>query len=180
MQCGINPDDPEGPCLRCLRLLPYSTGDMCIRWKVARLSLIRDQSAPWPDWTTRYNHMEASDITTWASHEIKILQLSHGMEGASYTLHVKRFAPDSSDRLYETWFDPAINAFQWHPIEPYAVCDMHQLHQEMRRYIKQNWARFINGVLGHSDFPLFQTFWMAAIRSRDERVVSSGILSPSS
>ena len=172
-KCGINLLDPEGPCLRCLRLAKSSPGHMCVRWKLAKLSLCRDQATPWPDWTTRYNSMEAQNMTDWASDEVKNLQLSHKIKNASYTLKVRKFVPMPDDMLFETWFDESVGEFKRHDIEPYAVVDMEDLHREMQRYVNNNIAQFIVGVVGLSDEMLWKTYEMAFKRCWDNRVVCS-------
>jgi hypothetical protein len=172
-KCGINPLDPEGPCVRCLTLAKPSPGHMCVRWKVAKLSLCRDDAAPWPSWTTRYKSMEPQNITDWASDEVKILRLSHKIKDASYTLRVRKFAPMPGDMLFETWFDESVGEFKRHDIEPYAVINMEDLHREMQRYVNDNIAKFIVGVVGESDEMLWKTYKMAFERCWDHRVVCS-------
>ena len=144
---------------------------MCVRWKVANLSLCRDQATPWPDWTTRYDSMKAQNLTGWASDEVKILQLSHKIKDASYTLSVRKFIPIPDDMLFETWFDKSVGEFKRHYIEPYAVVDMEDLHREMRRYVNNNIAQFVVGVVGLSDEMLWKTYETAFKRCWDNRVV---------
>ena len=146
---------------------------MCVNWKVAKLSLCRDEAMPWPDWTTRYNTMEIQNITSWASSEEKVLQLSHKMRGASYTLRVRKFVPMPGDMLFETWFDESLGVFKKHHIEPYAVVNMEELQQEMQIYINNHIASFIVGILGSEDEMLWRTYEVAFKRCFDVHVVRS-------
>jgi hypothetical protein len=117
--------------------------------------------------------MEAQNITGWASDEVKILRLSHKIKGASYTLSVRKFVPMPDDMLFETWFDESVGEFKRHDIEPYAVVDMEDLHREMQRYVNNNIAQFIVGVVGPSDDMLRKTYEIAFKRCWDNRVVCS-------
>jgi len=117
--------------------------------------------------------MEAQNITSWASDEVKILQLSHKIKNASYTLSVREFIPMPDDMLFETWFDESVGEFKRHDIEPYAVADMEDLYLEMQKYVDDNILQFIVGVVGLSDEMLRKTYKMAFNRYRDNRVVCS-------
>lgn len=137
----------------------------CIRWQIQKLSLIRDQQTPWPDWTTRYNTMESRNILDWYDATDRFVHVSHGIPGLTYTLRLRRFVPQLHDMLYETWFDEMSNEFKRHDIAPYAVADMDQLHQETERYIDAGVVPFITKLYGSSeDSILWTTYSMACER----------------
>ncbi|KAH8698551.1 hypothetical protein BGW36DRAFT_406503 [Talaromyces proteolyticus] len=163
----------------CIKLASSFSGHRCVRWRVAKLSLCRDQSAPWPDWTKRYNSMEAKNITNWANDEIRILQCSHKIKDSNYTLYVRKFVPIAGDMLCETWFDETVGEFKKHDIEPYAVVEMEGLEREMQRYVNENIRQFIIGIVGLSDELLWKTYEMALKRCSDNRVASSSQHDPS-
>lgn len=66
--------------------------------------------------------MEMVDIKTWASNEIKTIQVTQGVGDSSYKLKVRQFVPIEGDALSRRWVYEGV-AYTYE-CTPYAVADM--------------------------------------------------------
>ncbi|OJD30106.1 uncharacterized protein BKCO1_6600048 [Diplodia corticola] len=162
IRCEINPQNPDGACKTCLQLKQSITRLPCLRYKITDASLFREQKAPNPFYSKRWDSMEIKDISGWASERTKTIKLTHGFGQAEYTLELREFQPVEGDLLEEVWYDGLTR--KAHPIPPYAIANMSQAAREITRYVENSIAVFVVGTVGEHDpsFPfLWQTYWMA-------------------
>ena len=161
-QCSPDPENPNGPCLRCCKLSrPTLSRQPCYRYKIADASLYRKQSQPWQEWTTRWNSMEIKDITEWVSPHIKTIEVTHGFGNARYRLNVREFKLMPGDKRVEPWSDGRGN-LNTHEIPPYAIVDMRKAAAELRRYMEESIEDFVDANVHKSD-PLLRTTYNAAL-----------------
>lgn len=191
-RCPPNPDDPEGPCLRCMRAARRREKDdvaydidssdelsVCISWKLANLTLFRDQATVWPKWTTRYNDPKlAVDIADWNGQDFKTLQICYNnplrnptVKEAWYTVRVRRFTPLPGDTLYEEWYDSHTCTMKRHRVEPYAIDNLNEYESALLDYTANSLSYFVIGNI--ADVMVTQTFVMAYKHCKDPATVRS-------
>lgn len=112
--------------------------------------------------------MEMTDITVWASSEVKTIELTHGFGIARFPLRLKQFVPVEGDGLAELWADGGV--MKRHEIPPYAIADMKEAAQALWTYVNTGVADFLVGALGDSDLFYWQTYLMAFKHSQDASV----------
>jgi hypothetical protein len=104
---------------------------LCLRYKISECTIFR----PWQfGFTTRYPRLEMHNNTKWASPQIKEFILRESVF-PSYKLKIKhrQFVPIEGDKLERRWMDGKIKRSA--KIEPYAILDMENTAQDLRRLI---------------------------------------------
>lgn len=89
--------------------------------------------------------LAGSDITEWASDEIKVINLTQTFLDAPFTLRVRKFVPKEGDMLSERWQDGDVE--RTHPIPPYAMVSLEETAEMYRGFIERNTYLYIDATL---------------------------------
>lgn len=132
----------------------------CLRYWISDASLFREQKAPWHQWTRRWASMDIRDIETWASASAITVRVANGSENASYRLQLREFRPVPGDMIHQSWVDDNGNR-KVHALPTYAIVNMRNAADEIRRYVDSNIANYLSDFVGRSDQIFWSTFCWA-------------------
>jgi hypothetical protein len=103
--------------------------------------------------------MRIVEIKKWRSQEIKTIQITQDLGGASYELRVREFAPVEGDALARRWVtDGTPRSYE---CAPYAIANMKQAGMEYMQYIDKNIATAIESEIDETNKLLWNTYSMA-------------------
>jgi len=162
MQCDPDPSDPYGACLTCKGITGPTLCKMpCYRYIITDASLYREQRAPYQVYSRRWQSMDIVNIpaTGWASSEIRTIVVSPNDISAPFEFQVREFIPVEGDLLEEQWM--TAQGKRTIPLPRYAVADMHQTANDMKRYVERNISNFIAKRIGNLDQLLWETYTRA-------------------
>lgn len=116
--------------------------------------------------------MKMVEISKWRSQEIKTIEITQDLGGASYKLRVREFAPVDGDALARSWVTGGVTKYYECP--PYAIVNMKQAGVEYMQYVDNNIATAIESEIDETDKLLWNTYSMA-FRYSEFAEVSLGV-----
>ncbi|KAI1484581.1 hypothetical protein F5X96DRAFT_431618, partial [Biscogniauxia mediterranea] len=156
--CHLDPDRPDGPCLRC-RSAPMP----CVRYRITDAALYREQKAPFYLFSQRWKTMEMTDITEWESDEILTTQFTLMALNAPYELKVRRAVPLPGDNLEETCF---VNGETVpYSIPAYGIANMKEAAASIQRMVEREVVNYLVAFVGaDSTDPIIWETYATAFR----------------
>jgi hypothetical protein len=103
--------------------------------------------------------MKIVDIAEWRSQEVKTIEITQDLGGASYKLRVREFVPVDGDALARSWVTGGVTKYYECP--PYAIVDMEQAGVEYMQYVDNNIATAIESEIDETNKLLWNTYSMA-------------------
>ena len=103
--------------------------------------------------------MKVVDINKWRSQEIKTIEITQDLGGASYQLRVREFAPVDGDALARSWVTAGVTKYYECP--PYAIENMEQAGEAYMQYVDNNIATAIESEIDETNKLLWNTYSMA-------------------
>ncbi|KAL8296753.1 hypothetical protein RB597_006057 [Gaeumannomyces tritici] len=163
-KCEPDPQDPQGVCIRCMRLQlankPVMCKLPCLRWIITDSSLYREQDRPYQMFSRRWQSMDLVDMDTWASPQTRTISVSQIFLEAPYEVEVREFVPVEGDMLEEMWTsgDAVVKR---HAIPRYAICDIKRTATVLEAFIDKSIGVYINGAIFNLDTLLWSTYIFA-------------------
>jgi hypothetical protein len=103
--------------------------------------------------------MKIVEIAEWRSQEVKTIEITQDLGGASYKLRVREFTPVDGDALARSWVTGGVTKYYECP--PYAIVDMEQAGVEYMQYVDNNIATAIESEIDETNKLLWNTYSMA-------------------
>lgn len=100
-----------------------------------------------------------SEITAWASVEVKTIRVTQEVGETSYEVQVRKFIPQDGDSLERKWFSN--DAQKSHRCATYAICNMGATAQILQRFVQENVAITVEHNVDHTDTLLGPNYQMA-------------------
>lgn len=154
----------------------------CFRVIITQASLYRDQYAPNPNFSRRWQNMDLKELdpSSWvpgkAPRTVSVTHVCLDRNGGDrgYDVAVREYLPLPGDRTYESWRSKATDEQTRHECPRYAIADMRQTAEVMKAYLFQpDVARkYIDGIVGGLD-PLIAMTYNEAFAYSIESTVSA-------
>jgi hypothetical protein len=103
--------------------------------------------------------MKIVEISEWRSPEIKTIEVTQDLGGASYKLQVREFVQVDGDALARSWVTGGVTKYYECP--PYAIVNMQQAGVEYMQYVDNNIATAIESEIDETNKLLWNTYSMA-------------------
>ncbi|KAL8381019.1 hypothetical protein RB595_005355 [Gaeumannomyces hyphopodioides] len=163
-KCEPDPEDPQGVCIRCMKIQlsnkPIMCKLPCLRWIITDSSLYREQDRPYQMFSRRWQSMDLVDIDTWASPQTRTILVSQIFLNAPYPVEVREFVPVEGDMLEEMWTS-GDSVVKRHAIPRYAICDMGKTATALEAFIDKSIGIYIYGAIFKLDMLLWTTYMFA-------------------
>ncbi|KAK0392849.1 hypothetical protein NLU13_2343 [Sarocladium strictum] len=176
IRCILNANDPTGPCVNCLRMLSVRMPRIpCLRYRITDVKLSKTEQVPGYEWTRRWSHTR-KNIKNWASEEVKTIYISEGLSNTQMKFHVKRFVPQTGDKLDRSWVHHGNRRSVTVP--PYALTRLEDAKAAYQQHIVATESGALKHVLGLSA-PLLRETYDLAVKLRhanDLDDMSKGLL----
>jgi len=131
-----------------------------LRYKITDVRLFKPGPVKGFEWTRRWTEGVVDDIGSWASTEIKTIQVNEGYADNFVELKVRRFIPQEGDRLERSWVDHNGNKRSV-TIPPYAISDVKAAQVEYEEYIHKLIFNVCKGIVGPGEKLLARTYTLA-------------------
>jgi hypothetical protein len=119
-------------------------------------------------WSRRWKTWKITEIETWASSEVKTIELTQDVGNLSLKLQVRKFEPKEGDVLERGWVTNGVQ--RWHRCATYAIADMEATGLVFMHYVDANIEANIQYYLGDADELLWKTYNMALRQSKASQV----------
>jgi hypothetical protein len=159
-QCFPDPNDAYKPCVTCQGISGQTQSKLpCLRYKISEAALFDKDSHPQFIWSRRWRQMKIAEIKEWETSEVKTVELTQDVGGASYKVNVRQFTPIEGDSLERRW--TTNGEAQSYECAPYAIVNMKETGQQLMKFVENNIKTSIEYFIGESDELLRCTYDMA-------------------
>jgi hypothetical protein len=141
-----------------------------MRKKVTEAKLFAKGHHPQFRWSRRWNSMKITEITNWASSDIKTIYITQDVGDLSYPLCVRQFIPQDGDSLERRWKTRGMD--RSYQCTSYAIKNMKEPSENLLVFIDDSIESFINHYIDKSDPLLYKTYLMA-LQCSDQLDVSN-------
>jgi hypothetical protein len=146
-----------------------------VRYKLADVRLFREGSfAIGHEWSHRFSGKKMTNITAWASPEVKTIYVTQDYGGSAIAFAVREFIPLEGDMLHRQWADGGV--VKKVPIPNYAVVDMGAALQAHKDHIVSDGPKYFISALKKDDKLVWDTYSMAIHYSKAAQVRYPSIL----
>jgi hypothetical protein len=158
-QCFPDPNDADKPCVTCQGISnPTQSKLPCLRYKISEAALFDKDSHPQFRWCRRWREMKIVEIKEWETSEVKTVELTQDVRGASYKVNVRKFTPIEGDCLERRW--KTNGKLQSYKCSSYAIVNMKETGQQLMKFVENNVKSSIEHFIGESDELLRCTYDM--------------------
>jgi hypothetical protein len=136
----------------------------CLRYKLTDAELLDHELCPRTAWTVRWKKMEMTEISTWASDQIKTISCTQDVMGTKFELKVRRFTPVAGDALARKWKRDGVE--RTFDCPPYAIASMKEASRVLARFVDRTLSSSIFFYVDETDKLLRDTYMMAYRQSK--------------
>lgn len=115
--------------------------------------------------------MKIVEIQEWESPDVKTIELTQDVGGASYKVNVRKFIPVEGDSLERKWTTNGER--RSYRCATYAIVNMKETGQQMLKFVEDNITTAIAYYIGDSDELLRETYSMAYKHSESAEASTS-------
>ncbi|KAH8891757.1 hypothetical protein GQ53DRAFT_647975 [Thozetella sp. PMI_491] len=165
IRCKLDDSNPNGCCLTCAEATKTRAHWVpCLRYKITDAELLDHELCPRTAWTVRWKKMEMTEISTWASDQIKTISCTQDVMGTKFELKVRKFAPVAGDALARKWKRDGVE--RTYDCPPYAIASMKDAAKVMARFVDRTLSSSIFFYVDETDKLLRDTYTMAYRQSK--------------
>jgi len=176
IRCSIDEDNPRGICRTCMTVSNKKVHYLpCLRYRLTECTLYRTGKAPGLEFTFRWPVMRLKDITDWESSNLRTVLIKSDVCDVPFKLVVRRFIPiPHKDSVHRSWLDYRNGVKKFKETTPYAVVNMKNAVQDMKKYIAENVFGCMDYFLRGSDQLVKETYgfarrYMQRVESDEEK-----------
>jgi len=140
----------------------------CLRYKITDIKMFEVGNIPGCEWTQRWSKSKFEGISSWASSELRTIQVTQGHSPRGFTLVVRKFNPLPGDSLRRSWVHGTIKKSVLIP--PYAIADMEAATQTYKDFINQEGLEYFHSILKPSEKLIWGTYNQAICASNHAMV----------
>jgi hypothetical protein len=137
----------------------------CLRYKLTDIQLHKSGQVQGFEWTSRWQDRSTENISSWASSEVRFIQVSQEGMPVPLRLQVRRFLPQPGDKLKRTWkHGGTVKAAD---IPPYAIVSLDPVEAQYMAMIEGGLHQCIDSIVDGQPSLLRETYLRALLLGRD-------------